>query len=88
MPPTTAEAAVALSSARREKLIDLSLELLVVVSRDQPRHSRRCPLIAACVAGGNIGFQPRRKMPSSDALEPLGNRARPDQPQQDFELNI
>jgi hypothetical protein len=56
MPPRTAEAAVAFNSARREKLIVLSLKPFVVVSCDQPQHSRRRPLIAACVPGGNIGL--------------------------------
>jgi hypothetical protein len=40
------------------------------------------------VAGGNIGFQLRRKMPSSGAVRPAGNGAAFDLPQQDFELNI
>jgi hypothetical protein len=63
-------------------------KLLVVVSRDPQRHSRRCPLIAACAAGGNIGFQLTRKMPCDGAARLVGNGARFDPPQQDFELNI
>jgi hypothetical protein len=65
----------------------LSLNVLSL-SRDQPQHSRRSPLIAACVARGNIGFQPSRKTARSDAAGSVGNRARPNLSQQDFELNI
>jgi hypothetical protein len=58
------------------------------VSRDQPQHSRRSQLIAACVAGGNIGFQLIWKWRGALQLEPAGKDARTDLLRQDFALNI
>jgi hypothetical protein len=40
------------------------------------------------VAGGNIGFQRKRKMPWHGTGSGVGNRAKANPVPQDFELNI
>jgi len=57
MPPKTADAADALRSVRREKLIGFSLEgLLFLRWRDVASHPCTCALIAASARGGNTGL--------------------------------
>jgi hypothetical protein len=69
------------------KSSSISPKNFLLLSCDQPQHGRRYPLIAACVPGGNIGFQLETENGMTYHSEASRKRAGTHLSQKDFELN-